>query len=137
MKHFWLLLALWAVGCQATVEPTHDPVALAGQVDATLPPEAQAKQAALQRVLQTLQRGVKIEYLAEHLPELQLQESDEAFFAGAVDLYRWDFAGPPQGDKLPLTLVFRLDQPGFPERIDQRTYQVSGSGNRFQIRRVE
>jgi hypothetical protein len=134
----WLLaLSVVVAGCTKPAQPAHDHVSLSGEVDASLPPDAQAKQQALQRLLESIQRGTAFEYLPEHVPQVAFSESRGEFFGDAIELYRWSFAGAPQGNEVPVKLVFRLDQPGFPQREETRAYAVTSSGGGFIVARAK
>ena len=129
------MVASW--GCGGTHESAHDSQALAGTVDPTLPKEAQAQQDAMLRLLATIQRGVAFEYLPDEAKGVVMEESQADFFGSTCDLHRWEFIGAPDQNKVTLKMIFRLDQPDFPEQEEQRTYLVIPKGNQFIVRRTQ
>jgi hypothetical protein len=123
-------------GCGSTAIEKHDPVELAGRVDPSLSAEQQELQAGVVRVLSAVQRGIAFEYLADHVAGVRWEESPAEFYQGAVSLARWRFVGPPEGNRMPLELVFVLDAPGFPERNERRVYAVTRAGGAIVVRRA-
>lgn len=123
-------------GCGGSrVDKPLESEAMAGVVDASLPPEVQAQQDAIIRLLSTIQRGVGFEYLPDQVEGVTIEESQAEFFGDTSDLYRWEFVGPPDQNRHTLKMVFRLDQPGFPTKEEQRTYLVVPSGSGFSVKR--
>lgn len=132
----WIVAIVLLAGCEGKTVETHDHVALAGAVDPSLTTEQQAQQQAMVDLLAAVQRGTAFEYLPEHVPHVRWEETADQFYAGAINLKRWNFVGAPQENQITLDLTFVLDQPGFPERADQRRYTVDRRGALFVIRRA-
>jgi hypothetical protein len=132
-----LPMLLHLAGCGGSqVDKPLDSEAHAGVVDPTLPPAVQAQQDAIIRLFSTIQRGVGFEYLPDEVEGVTIEESQADFFGDASDLYRWEFVGPPDQNRHTIKMVFRLDQPGFPTKEEQRTYLVVPSGGKFTVRRA-
>jgi hypothetical protein len=91
----------------------------------------------MKQLLEAIQRGIAFEYLPEHVPNVTLEESPGEYFEQAVELHRWSFLGPPEQNRVQVSLVFRLDQPGFPEQATTRAYDVVASGGRMIVRRAK
>jgi hypothetical protein len=99
--------------------------------------EVQAMQNAMIRLFTAVQQ-VGVEPVSEEDPNIVFQESSEEFFEDdTVELFRWDWDGPHEGNNFPVVLILRKDEPGFPEVEKHRTYSVTRSGSRFTIRRVK
>ena len=133
-----VLLLAASIGCgQGEIPPEEAfaPEKLMGHVDESLPPELQAKQKVLKRILVSLEEGVDFDYLPEEHPDVQLEESMEDFLEGTINLARWDFNGPPAGDGVPVVLYFSRDTSGRNERRVTRVYTVTGSKGRWTISR--
>lgn len=131
-----LLSFLWLVGCQekAAIEP---PV-LWGVVDPSLPADVRARQDALARLLKTIQTGTSLRHVKSYEPDLNFQEASQSFFGEGIQLSSWNWARPPQGDKLFVSMNFLLDEaPGDKKVSYERTYVVSRTGNQFTIRRAD
>jgi hypothetical protein len=132
----WGLLAL--AGCPAAQEEAYDPIVVSGEVDVSLAPESQRRQQAVREGLLAVQRGVDFAYFADEAPGVRWEESRDAFFTDrAVDLARWEFMGPPDGARIKLKMVFRIDERGFPEREEVRVYEVDLRGAVAFVKRVE
>lgn len=132
-----MALAACVVGCRGGDSPTeaYDPETWQGAIDTSLPDEMQRKQNAIIRLFTAIQE-VGVEAVSEEDPNLRFEEKPREFFEnGTVDLYRWDWDGPPKGDNFPVVLILRRDEPGFPEVEVHRTYTVRRSGKRYTIRR--
>lgn len=132
------ILAATLAGCGEPVKPV-TLLDLQGKVDATLPPDAQAKQEALRRLLNGLQEGIgDTTALRLFVPGINYRESFTTFFEGKR-LARWEFSGQPQGNQIAVVLYFD-DKNGGPidpqqERRVERTYIVTGSGSNYVISR--
>lgn len=127
-------LTLPTVGCSKTEVVVYQEVNWQGTVDESLPKEVQAKQDALIRLFTAIQ-DYGFEFVTQGEADLQFDESFEQFFGETVDLFRWDWDGPPEGNDLPVVLVLRKDEPGLPEVEVHRTYTVRQSGKTFRITR--
>ena len=127
-------LTLPTVGCNKTEVVVYQEVNWQGTVDESLPKEVQAKQDALIRLFTAIQ-DYSFEFLTQGEPNLQFDESFEQFFGETVDLFRWDWDGPPEGNDLSVVLILRKDEPGLPEVEVRRTYTVRQSGKTFRITR--
>ena len=124
-----VLLLAASGGCgkaEIPAEKAYAPEKLAGHVDPGLPPELQAKQEALARILISLHEGIDFDYLPEEHPDVRFDESPESFLEGTVNLARWDFNGSPAGDDVPVVLHFSLDTTGHNQRRVERVYVVTG-----------
>lgn len=139
MHRFCLFAACLIVvaGCgQPAPERIYDPQEASGQVDTSLPPSLQEKQAALKQVLDKLAiQRVDPEYLSEHLPNIRFKETNDSFREGTLGLARWDFDGQPKGSDIPVVLYMETENPDNPEKAIKRVYRVSGGGNAFTITR--
>jgi hypothetical protein len=125
-----------AIGCgkKAAVEP----LVQWGVVDQSLSPEQRAQQDALARLFKTLQSGTAVRHVKSYEPDLDFQESTEAFIEQGIQLRSWDWAGPPDQDKLRVHMIFLLDEPpGDKTVVYDRAYSVNRIGNRFVIRRAD
>lgn len=109
---------------------------LKADVDPSLPPGARAKQRVLHDVLVNLQEGYPPEKLKALIPGVTFRETQSTFLEGASQLIGWGFAGHPQGDAVPVTLVFAGGGAGDGDRrtVD-RVYLVTGSDGRFSVSR--
>lgn len=128
-------LLVVAIGCGQPPDEVYDIESWQGSIDETASPAVQAKQDALIRLFTAVQE-VGIENVRQDHPDLRFGESFEEFFEEAVDLHRWDWDGPPQGDAFPVLLVLSKDEPGLPQVEKHRTYLVRKSGRSFTIRRA-
>jgi hypothetical protein len=107
-------------------------------VDQSLPPEQRARQDALVRLFKALQSGTAVRHVKSYEPDLDFQESAEAFIEQGIQLRSWDWAGPPDQDKLRVHMEFLLDEPPGDKTVAyDRTYSVTRMGNRFVIRRAD
>jgi hypothetical protein len=104
-----------------------------GEVDTTLPPDLQAKQAALKSVLDELQFGNAIEDI--YAPGVLFDETPQSFREDGIGLHSWDFNGKPSGDDVPVVLNLRLDTPDSQTKRVERVYSVTGVPGNFVIRR--
>ncbi len=116
-------------------QPAFEPTEWQGSVDSTLPKATQAKQDALIRLFAAIQ-DVGIERIQWDCPDIDFDESFADFFGETVDLYRWNWAGPPQGDHFPVRLSLRHDDAELTEETHDRTYTVTRRGRSFVIRRA-
>ena len=135
-----LLLGVGAWGCSdrpsEIVVDSLWPEDYRGTVDESLPARQQARQEALAELLNYLQTDEDFEGLPESFPDLRFSESRDTFLEGMFDLYGWDFAGPQQGDDVPVKLILREDlDPEFPEREVKRVYAVIIRGETTTIER--
>lgn len=133
-----LLIPVVVNGCSRSADFVAAPENLAGQVDKSLPIEAQRKQQAVARFLAAMQEGVgDAEQLQLVAPGIRYKESFGSFLEGAGRLARWEFEGAPDGNKVNVKLYFddQASGPIDPKKLQlkQRTYVVSGSGNSIQI----
>lgn len=133
------LLALLLTACPGpdnTVE-VYDPEDWQGNVDPDATPEVRAMQDAMIRLFTAIQQ-VGVDHVSEEDENIRFQESFAEFFEdGTVDLFRWDWDGPPEGNRFPVVLILRKDEPGFPQVEKHRTYSVTRSGADYTIRRSE
>lgn len=138
-----LAVILLVVGCgSGTVPPdkVYRPEAFQGKVDASLPPELQAKQHALRRFLAGVQEGIgEKESLREFVPGVTIRESFEQLVDAPARLTRWEFNGKPKGSEVPVVLYLSDDPNAKANSADQRrverVYLVSGGGRQFTITR--
>jgi hypothetical protein len=130
-------LALLLTGCPGPdrVTEVYDPENWQGNVDPDASPDVQAKQNGMIRLFTAIQQ-VGVEHVSEEDPNIQFDEPFSEFFEeNTVDLFRWDWDGPPEGDRFPVVLILRKDEPGFPQVEKHRTYSVQRSGRKYTIRR--
>jgi hypothetical protein len=113
------------------------PKVAAGVVDESLPPEQRERQDALIRAFRVLKNGTAVAHLGRYETDLELKESEEDFYGEGVALARWEWAGPPADDKLPVRLHMVLDEPPGDKTVSyDRTYDVRKNGQRFVISRA-
>ena len=130
-----LLIGLLFMGCAKEPEQAFYIVDWQGNVDETASPAVQAKQDALIRLFRAVQ-DVGVENISDDQPDLKFNESFAEFFEDAVDLHRWQWDGPPEGDTFPVLIVLSKDEPGLPQVEKRRRYVVRRSGRLFTIRRA-
>jgi hypothetical protein len=133
------LLILLLAGCPGSdsAPEVYDPVNWQGNVDPEAPDEVQQMQQALIRLFTAIQQ-VGVDHVTEEEPDIQFREPFSEFFEDdTVDLYRWDWDGPPNGNRFPVVLILRKDEPGFPEVEKRRAYAVSRSGRTYVVQRSE
>lgn len=136
-----ILVLLVLAGCSGAEQgEVFDPAEWQGQVDRSLPPDVQAKQDAVIRLFDAMITvGVEFEFLNSEYADITFTESEQDFFEGAMDLFRWDWDGPPQGNDFPVQLTMRKDDPSARSESDlplvefRRVYTVTGSPGRFVI----
>ena len=131
-------ILLVVVGCGETVVPPEeafDPEQVAGAVDPDLPETLRAKQEAVSRLLVAIQAFEPIDFFGPDHPELMFRESSESFYDGTLTLAQWDFDGPPEGDDVPVVLIFDKDQSGSNRQEVRRVYRVTKLAGRFVIER--
>lgn len=129
------ILAVGVGGCGESPPPA--PMVNWGVVDTALPPDQQAYQDALMRLLTTLQSGVPAEQIGYSQPDLEFSETTERFHEEGIHLARWNWNGPPQQNKLPVRLEITLDEPPGDKTVTyERVYQVQRTGKGFIIRQV-
>ncbi len=130
-----MFVVLCFAGCgssgPAGDEKPYDPEEHQGQVDLTLAPALQAKQRALKEVLDLIQFGENIDNLDT---DIDFEESSESFREGNLGLLAWKFNGKPSGSDVPVKLVMRVDDANH-EKVIERVYTVTGSGQNIEIRR--
>ena len=137
----FLLGAFALTGCGgATSDQVFDARRLQGTVDTALPPETQAKQEALRRLLNGLQDGIGEKgALNLFVPGVDYLENFDAFYDGHKRLVRWEFNGQPTRDDIPVLLCFDDVESGpidpAKEKRVERVYVVSRSGQRYAIAR--
>ncbi len=133
-----LLLLFLLPGCgkrPAAVE-VYDESRVVGQVDPSLPEDAQARQQALKDVLDLIHRGIEPQFIRNYQANLDFKESNKKFYGDNTFLKRWEFDGAPTGVDVPVRLTFVKESPeGNSEIIERRVYHVLDSGNVFRIRR--
>ncbi|HEX6961075.1 MAG TPA: hypothetical protein VF175_04360 [Lacipirellula sp.] len=114
------------------------PKVAAGVVDESLPPEVRERQDALIRAFRVIKNGTDVKHVSRYEADLQFNESAESFYGEGVALARWDWAGPPAEDKLPVRLEMTLDEPPGDKTVPyERTYQVRKTGDGFVITPVD
>jgi hypothetical protein len=103
-----------------------------GRVDTSLPPEHQAKQEAVRKMLRGFQTGTLV-------PGVAVQGRTGQILDDASKATSWEFAGPPKGDEVPV--VFHFDKQGSspassknPKQVE-RVFLVTGGGDLFKITR--
>ena len=136
------LVIMLAVGCSPSAgesQPRGAPAEFQGKVDSTLPKDLQAKQKVVSDLLANLQDGYPIYKISKAVRGLQFDETEETFYEGARKLVRWGFNGAPQGDEVPVVLVFAtIDAARESDQAQkkvERTYVVRGSSGQFTISR--
>ena len=93
------------------------------------------KQDALIRLFTAIQE-VGIDQTRVDCPDVEFHETFEEFFGEAVDFYRWDWNGKPDGNKFPVRIILRKDEPGFPEVEVKRTYEIKKAGRGYSVKRL-
>jgi hypothetical protein len=126
------------LGCGERRPPMHDAGGFdigifGGAVDESLPPEVQKRQSVLRDVLNTLVGGTRVEELPDEMPKVRFVEPADEFYRNALQLRRWDFAGPPQGEAFPVRLEFMVDDVKKIDRTDQRSFKVTGKPGKWTI----
>lgn len=135
------LAAMACIGCSSGASAeAYNPANFQGTIDKSLPPDQQARQAAVQKLLNAMREGVADPGgLSLYAPGITLRERFDSFYGASKRLVRWDFNGPPRGGEVPVVLYFDDKDSGpvdpSAERKEERVYVVSGSGNRFSISR--
>lgn len=130
------MAALTTGGCGKRDVAT--PLVQWGVVDESLPAEQRARQVALQRLFKAIQSGTSLRHVKNYEPDLEFQETDAAFFQEGISLRTWDWAGPPEQDRLRVHMEFLLDEPPGDKTVAyDRAYRVSRQGNRFVIQRAK
>lgn len=135
----WLLSGLAlvaAAGCggsSARQEFSFDPATFQGVVDSNLPQPQQHKQYTIQRLLNGMREGIgEIAALRLFVPGVDFREPFDAFYEGHKRLVRWEFAGPPSGNEVPVVLYFDEKELGVidPDELTrvERVYVVTGGG---------
>ena len=138
-----IVVALFAVainsiliGCgQKEVVAPYEPEEYEGSIDTSLSKSVQNKQDAIIRLFTAIQE-VGIDQTKVDCPDIEYSETFEEFFGEAADFYRWDWNGKPEGNKFPVRIVLRKDEPGLPEMEVTRTYAVTKTAKGFAVKRV-
>lgn len=134
-----LIVGAALIGCSDDdAAESAKPVSFQGQVDTKLPPEQQAKQAALKKFLNAVLEGVgDAGGLSIYAPGIEYRAKYDDFSGARGKLVRWEFNGQPSGNDVPVALFFDEHATGLVEpeqqRRDTKVFVVARLGNRFSI----
>lgn len=121
-------------GAEVAAGPARNHVG--GIIDASALAEEQEHRVVVRRLLDGIVAGEDIAMAARWLPGVEFRESQAAFFAGNLLLRRWDFAPATRTDGTPVTLEFIPADDATANRIERRTYEVTGCRGAWVIDRV-
>ena len=138
MIHLAILLPAMA-GCGRDAgEPGNDvrifrPQDYRGQVDGKLPAALQNRQQVMCGVFNALLEGHRPEQMPKYFPDVIFKETSNTFYEGSARLVRWAFAGPPDGNNVPVEITLENTAANKQEpqstRTVRRTYVVAVSHN--------
>ena len=135
----FLASLLGVAGCDTlTPEPEKKAVVAQGQVDQTLPTDAQSRQRALRKFLGAVLEGVADPGgLSIYAPGVEYRAKYEDFNGASGRLVRWEFNGRPSGNDVPVVLFFADQATGLVDydnlRRQEKVYAVARAGQRFAI----
>jgi hypothetical protein len=112
------------------------PERVGGIVAASPSAEERERRAVMQRLLEGIVAGEDIAMVARWLPGVEFRESQAAFFNGNLLLRRWEFAASFRPDGIPVALEFIPADDATANRIERRTYEVTGWRGAWVIDRV-
>ena len=112
------------------------PVRIGRVVGASPSAEERERRAVMQRLLEGIVAGEDIAMVARWLPGVEFRESQAAFFNGNLLLRRWEFAASVRPDEIPVSLEFIPADDASANRIERRTYEVTGWRGAWVIDRV-
>ena len=112
------------------------PERVSGIVAASPSAEERERRAVMQRLLEGIVAGEDIAMVARWLPDVEFHESKAAFFNGNLLLRRWEFAASFRPDGIPVALEFIPADDASANRIERRTYEVTGCRGAWVIDRV-
>jgi hypothetical protein len=129
-------------GCSFGTKGTMATVQLQGEIDATATPQAQAKQNIVKNLLNAIREGATDKgSLSIHAPGIDFREDEAKLLDGHAWLARWSFAGPVEGNNVPVVLYFSDREFDFGDPSQhfesQRIYSVTGSRAKFVVNRVK
>ncbi len=129
-------------GCNFGTTENMAALQLQGEIDTTATPQAQAKQNVIKKLLNAIREGATDKgSLAIHAVGIDFREDETKLLDGHAWLARWNFAGPVDGNNVPVALYFSSREFDFgdpSQHIEsQRVYSVTGSGNKFVVNRVK
>lgn len=107
-----------------------------GMIDHALPAAERERRQVLQRLLQGIVAGEQIALVAPWLPGVEFRESQAVFMNGNLGLRRWDFAAGVRPDAISVALEFIPADDSVANRIERRTYEVTGSRGAWIVDRV-
>ena len=107
-----------------------------GIVAASSSAEDRERRAVVQRLLEGIVAGEDIALIAQWLPGVEFRESQATFLNGNLLLRRWEFAAPFRPDGIPVTLEFIPADDATANRIERRTYDVTGRRGGWVVDRV-
>jgi hypothetical protein len=105
-------------------------------VDPCLPTAERERRQVLQRLLHGIVAGKEIALVAQWLPGVEFRESRAAFLNGNLVLRRWDFAPDVSPNAISVSLEFIPADDSVANRIERRTYEVTGSRGAWIVDRV-
>lgn len=110
-----------------------------GEIADPSPPAAERdRREVVRQLLNGIVAGEDIALIERWLPGVEFRESQAAFFNGNLLLKRWDYA--PQGrsgfDSIAVSLEFIPADDSAVNRIEQRTYEVTGQHGAWVVDRA-
>jgi hypothetical protein len=133
-------LLLLAVGCGSQSSEPHGSIQeFQGQVDTSLPPEQQQRQAALKKVLDEIWRGTLPGEVESQLAGLKVNIDTAAFYGKAIGVEKWGFKGPPDGEFQTAAITFKYEdlvQRKIDLKVEDRMFRITGAPGNFVVQLV-
>ncbi len=107
-----------------------------GVIDPAFSTAERERRQVLQRLLRGIVAGEQIALVAQWLPGVEFRESQAVFMNGNLCLRRWDFASDVRPNAISVALEFIPADDSVANRIERRTYEVTGSRGTWIVDRV-